>query len=90
LRANGSVGDGLTPHARPAPDEPALSRLPLDTPRRDEILAAHRAALSNGEAGYLDPVSGLFVLTAGFLTDRGSCCERGCRHCPYVIDATAT
>jgi Family of unknown function (DUF5522) len=66
--------------------EPALSRLPIGQPRRDEILAAHEAALARGEAGYLDPVSGLFVLTAGFLADRGTCCTRGCRHCPYVVD----
>jgi uncharacterized protein DUF5522 len=67
--------------------EPALSRLPLDTPRRDEILASHAAAIGNGDAGYLDPTTGLFALTAKFLADRGYCCERGCRHCPYVVDA---
>jgi hypothetical protein len=50
------------------------------------VLAAHAAALSAGEAGYLDPTSGLFVLTARFLADRGTCCGRGCRHCPYVDD----
>jgi Family of unknown function (DUF5522) len=66
---------------------PAPSRLPLDTPRRQEILEAHSAALARGEAGYLDPVSGLFVLTASFLAGRGDCCERGCRHCPYIADA---
>jgi Family of unknown function (DUF5522) len=37
-----------------------------------------------GEAGYLDPGTGLFVLTAGFLARRGTCCGRGCRHCPYA------
>jgi hypothetical protein len=66
--------------------EPAESRLPPDQPRRAEILAAHCAALATAAAGYLDPVSGLFVLTAGFLADRGTCCDRGCRHCPYVVD----
>jgi hypothetical protein len=66
--------------------EPAVSRLPLDHPQRAEILAAHAAALDRGDAGYLDPGSGLFVLTAGFLADRRTCCGRGCRHCPYVID----
>ena len=30
------------------------------------------------------PRSGLTVLSAGFLARRGSCCESGCRHCPYV------
>ena len=66
-------------------DQPSPDRLPLDTPRRDEILAAHADALAAGAPGYLDPVSGLFVLSARFLTDRGTCCGRGCRHCPYVV-----
>jgi hypothetical protein len=64
--------------------EPHPSRLPFDQPEREVILARHTQALEAGEAGYLDPVSGLFVLTAGYLRDRGFCCERGCRHCPYV------
>ena len=64
--------------------EPHPGRLAPDHPRRAEILAAHSAALEAGQAGYLDPESGLFVLTAGFLANRGTCCDRGCRHCPYV------
>lgn len=64
--------------------EPVRSRLPSGHPGRREILAAHAAALAAGEAGYRDPASGLFVLTAGFLAARGFCCGRGCRHCPYV------
>lgn len=70
--------------ARPL-DEPHPSRLPVDEPLRSAILAAHSAALAADEAGYLDPRSGLFVLTAAFLANRGTCCERGCRHCPYVV-----
>jgi hypothetical protein len=64
--------------------EPHPSRLPDDHPRRAEILAAHAAALAAGDAGYPDPATGLFVLTAGFLARRGACCGRGCRHCPYA------
>jgi hypothetical protein len=64
--------------------EPHPSRLPLDHPRRAAILAAHADALAEDKPGYLDPESGLFVLTAGFLAQRGTCCGRGCRHCPYV------
>ena len=63
---------------------PHPARLAPDHPRRAEILAAHAEALESGDAGYLDPGTGLFVLTAGFLADRGTCCSRGCRHCPYV------
>ncbi|HEY1739321.1 MAG TPA: DUF5522 domain-containing protein [Acidimicrobiia bacterium] len=69
--------------ARPL-TEPHKDRLPYDTPHRDEILAAHRAALEAGEPGYLDPITGLFVLTAAAHVARGSCCDQGCRHCPYV------
>jgi hypothetical protein len=64
--------------------EPHPSRLPADTAQRDRILAAHRAAMAAGEAGYTDPVSGLFVFTAAYHAERGDCCENDCRHCPYV------
>jgi hypothetical protein len=64
--------------------EPHPARLALDHPRRAEILAAHASALAEAKPGYLDPETGLFVLTAGFLADRGTCCGRGCRHCPYI------
>lgn len=64
--------------------EPHPHRLPLDARNRAAILAAHEAALRAGQAGYQDPATGLFVLTAGFLADRGTCCGRGCRHCPYL------
>jgi Family of unknown function (DUF5522) len=64
--------------------EPHPSRLDSNHPRYDEILAAHATALRAGEPSYLDPVTGLFVLTAAALVDRGECCEQGCRHCPFV------
>ena len=64
--------------------EPHPSRLTPDHPRRAEILAAHDAAMARGEAGYLDPVNGLFVMTAAYLAERGFCCDQGCRHCPYL------
>jgi hypothetical protein len=69
--------------ARPL-DDPHRSRLHADDEDRGQILAAHDAASAAGEAGYLDPVTGLFVFTAAYLADRGSCCDSGCRHCPYV------
>ena len=65
-------------------DEPRPDRLTPDHPQRTEILAAHRRAIEAGQPGYLDPVTGLFVLTAAYLADRGVCCDTGCRHCPYV------
>jgi hypothetical protein len=51
-------------------------------------MAAHRAAVTDGSLGYLDPATGLFVMTAQYLHERGWCCDRGCRHCPYVGAAT--
>ena len=75
------------PLAPRALTEPHPGRLAADHPRRAEILDAHAAALAAGQAGYLDPGTGLFVLSAAFLADRGTCCGRGCRHCPYVDDA---
>ena len=75
------MADALAPRAL---DEPDPDRLPLDTAGRDEILAVHRAALAAGDGGYLDPTTGLFVMTAGYLAERGTCCDTGCRHCPYV------
>ena len=65
--------------------EPHPSRLAPDHPGRDAILAAHADALAGAAPGYLDPESRLFVLTAGYLAARGTCCGRGCRHCPYLV-----
>ena len=65
-------------------DEPHPSRLAPDHPRRTEILAAHRAARLSGTTGYIDPATGYLVMTSTFLADRGTCCNQGCRHCPYV------
>jgi hypothetical protein len=44
---------------------------------------AHDRAVIEGRAGYLDPETGLFVLTEAYLADRGRCCGNACRHCPY-------
>lgn len=65
-------------------DEPHPGRLPATHPERDRIIAAHRTAVEAGEPGYIDPGTGLFVLTAVELAANGSCCDSGCRHCPYV------
>lgn len=73
---------GQTP-ARRSLFEPHPSRLAPDDPHRTAILAAHRAAVESGEPGYLDPVTGLFVITAAEHVRRGRCCANECRHCPY-------
>jgi hypothetical protein len=65
------------------PEEPDSSHVDADQSRKRAILAAHAAAVATGDAGYLDPETGLFVLTAATLASRGECCGQGCRHCPY-------
>ena len=57
--------------------------LAQDAPLREEILACHREAMAAGEQGYVDPASGFLVMTAASHLERGTCCENGCRHCPY-------
>lgn len=47
-------------------------------------MAAHRQAVAAGQDLYIDPDTGLYVLTAQAHLDRGRCCGSGCRHCPYL------
>jgi hypothetical protein len=82
----GSVAS-VPPHDLPArrgPDEPHPSRLAPDHPRRAAILAAHQGALDTGADSYADPDTGFTVLTSAYLARRGTCCDSGCRHCPYI------
>ncbi len=51
----------------------------------DEIVRRHESAVDRGVSAYADPTSGFSVFTARFLAERGSCCDSGCRHCPYVV-----
>jgi hypothetical protein len=50
---------------------------------------AHDDANACGQAGYVDPYSGLFVMTASGLLRQRSCCGRGCRHCPWPPEEQA-
>lgn len=43
----------------------------------------HDRAVDEGKPGYIDPATGLFVMTSAWLAKRGYCCGNGCRHCPY-------
>ena len=47
------------------------------------VLDAHDEAEQRGDGGYIDPETGLFVMTSMQLSLRGHCCGQGCRHCPY-------
>lgn len=73
-----------TPLADRPLTQPAPSRLDPDAVDYDVILAAHAAAMEGNRPGYLDPRSGLFVMTARYHAERGWCCHSGCRHCPFV------
>ncbi len=46
-------------------------------------LRAHADANATRNDGYVDPDTGLFVMTRGYLQRRGTCCSSNCRHCPY-------
>lgn len=48
-----------------------------------ELVGIHDEAVANGDDGYLDPTTGLFVFTDAYLLAKGPCCESRCRHCPY-------
>jgi len=64
---------------RPHPSR--LSSTRRDTP---EIMARHHEAVAAASPTYRDPATGYQVFTAAFLAARGTCCDTGCRHCPYV------
>lgn len=48
-----------------------------------DVWTIHERACERGEPSYVDPESGLIVLTELGLEARGACCGCGCRHCPY-------
>lgn len=50
----------------------------------DDVLAHERAARRAGHPLYTDPASGMSVMTADALRQRGKCCGFACRHCPYA------
>lgn len=64
--------------------KPRSDRFDAATAGYSAAMTAHRHAVESCEPGYLDPDTGLFVMTAVFLRDRGWCCDCGCRHCPYL------
>ena len=47
-------------------------------------MALHHDAVRRGENRYQDPATGLWVMTAVHLWERGYCCYSGCRHCPWI------
>jgi hypothetical protein len=49
----------------------------------EEVEALHVRAIAEGKDTYADPTTGCDVFTSAYLLRGGTCCESGCRHCPY-------
>ncbi len=56
-----------------------MKKPPLPT----ELALLHEKAVKDGLETYIDPKTGLSVLTELAHHRRGSCCGSACRHCPY-------
>lgn len=56
---------------------------------RERAQKIHDAASARGDNSYIDPSTGMLVMTAHYLRSRGYCCGAGCRHCPYAPDVQA-
>lgn len=48
------------------------------------ICAVHTQAVTGGYNGYIDPFTDRWVFTAAYLWNQTSCCDNGCRHCPFA------
>jgi hypothetical protein len=65
-------------------DRPHPQRFATLRNDRELVLARHREAVEQGAISYTDPATGYRVFTAAHLAAQGSCCDNGCRHCPYI------
>lgn len=52
-------------------------------PETADWAQVHEAALKRGDHYYFDPTSGLLVMTELSHLERGTCCGKQCRHCPF-------
>ena len=52
-------------------------------PLSETIRETHRDAVAADQHFYIDPTNGLLVMTELHHLERGTCCDTGCRHCPY-------
>jgi len=60
-----------------------LQRGPQEPSVHDEpAVTSNEPALSEGVDYEID-AAGQLVFTAAYLLRRGTCCDNGCRHCPY-------
>jgi hypothetical protein len=79
-RAGAADNDTMSPEML----TPHRCRLDPDRPDYRAIIRSHQRAVAAGDPGYADPTTGLFVMTARHLWERGYCCDQGCRHCPFL------
>jgi Family of unknown function (DUF5522) len=81
-------GDGET--RRRGEKKDSQARAACTSPRHPVTPSPHPASpspLKEGEDFYRE---GAFVVfTARYHLRRGYCCESGCRHCPYCVEAGA-
>lgn len=66
--------------------KPHFTRLNPEHPRYNEICEVHINACIGGQDTYIDPGTGYIVITALSHLNRGYCCGKGCRHCPYILN----
>eukprot|EP00516_Mucochytrium_quahogii_P002599 CAMPEP_0203747916 /NCGR_PEP_ID=MMETSP0098-20131031/2931_1 /ASSEMBLY_ACC=CAM_ASM_000208 /TAXON_ID=96639 /ORGANISM=" , Strain NY0313808BC1" /LENGTH=541 /DNA_ID=CAMNT_0050636497 /DNA_START=648 /DNA_END=2270 /DNA_ORIENTATION=+ len=64
----------------PSPSDESLQSANME---QLEIEQAHRSAMEKGLKMYIDPKTGYSVFTEQAGIDRGYCCGKGCRHCPF-------
>jgi hypothetical protein len=55
----------------------------VTVPDVEDWVPIHSQACHAGQGGYTDPTTGFFVFSAHSHQQRGKCCGRGCRHCPF-------
>jgi Family of unknown function (DUF5522) len=60
-----------------------IIRISTKDPFFEKIMQRHKEAIANDDDMYGDPETGYSVFTAKYLLKRGTCCNNGCRHCPY-------
>ncbi|GBG27565.1 Receptor-type guanylate cyclase gcy-12 [Hondaea fermentalgiana] len=74
------------PYVRPVETQASPSeteREAAETKRLRDLEDLHQAAMERGDKTYTDPATGYMVFTAQTALDRGYCCGKACRHCPY-------
>ena len=62
---------------------PPSSRFTTSKASKPTLEKLHQKACEKKQLYYIDPNSGLKVMTSYLHQKRGTCCQSQCRHCPY-------